>query len=97
MVSLKENRYLALMALFIISVFLPGIAAAQDGTGVVYGTVTGPSGGVITNCEVTVEGTNIVSQTGLDGTYRLAPVPEGEHTVVFKYAGETVSQDMTLV
>ena len=27
MVSLKENRYLALMALFIISVFLPGIAA----------------------------------------------------------------------
>ena len=109
MVSLKEYRYLALMALFIVTVFLPGIAVAQDGTGVVYGTVTGPSGGVITNCKVTVEGTNIVSQTGLDGSYRLAPVPVGEHTLVFSYlglqaanatvtvtTGEAVSQDMTL-
>jgi TonB-dependent receptor len=109
MVSLKEYRYLALMALFIVAVFLPGIAAAQDGTGVVYGTVTGPAGGVISNCEVTVEGTNIVSQTGHDGSYRLAPVPVGEHTLVFSYlglqaanaavtvtAGEAVSQDMTL-
>ena len=110
MVSLKEYRYLALMALFIVTVFLPGIAVAQDGTGVVYGTVTGPAGGVITNCEVTVEGTNIVSETGIDGSYRLAPVPVGEHTLVFSYlglqtgnavvtvtAGEAVSQDMTLV
>jgi len=109
MVSLKEYRYLALMALFIVTVFLPGIAAAQGGTGVIYGTVTGPSGGVITNCEVNVEGTNIVGQTGLDGSYRLAPVPVGEHTLVFSYlglqaanavvtvtAGEAVSQDMTL-
>ncbi len=109
MVSLKEYRYLALMALFIVTVFLPGIAAAQGGTGVIYGTVTGPSGGVITNCEVNVEGTNIAGQTGLDGSYRLAPVPVGEHTLVFSYlglqaanavvtvtAGEAVSQDMTL-
>jgi len=109
MVSLKEYRYLALMALFIVTVFLPGIAAAQGGTGVIYGTVTGPSGGVITNCEVNVEGTNIVGQTGLDGSYRLAPVPVGEHTLVFSYlglqaanavvtvtSGEAVSQDMTL-
>jgi TonB-dependent receptor len=97
------------MALFIVTVFLPGIAAAQGGTGVIYGTVTGPSGGVITNCEVNVEGTNIVGQTGLDGSYRLAPVPVGEHTLVFSYlglqaanavvtvtSGEAVSQDMTL-
>ena len=110
MVSLKEYRYLALMALFIVTVILPGIAVAQDGTGVVYGTVTGPSGGVISSCEVTVGGTNIVSQTGLDGSYRLAPVPVGEHTLVFSYlglqpanavvtvtAGEAVNQDMTLV
>ncbi len=109
MVSLKEYRIFALMAVFIVSVFLPGIAVAQDGTGVIYGTVTGPAGGVISNCEVNVEGTNIVSQTGLDGSYRLAPVPVGEHTLVFKYlglqtgnaavtvtAGEAVSQDMTL-
>ncbi|MBD3872056.1 MAG: TonB-dependent receptor [Acidobacteria bacterium] len=110
MVSLKEYRIFTLMAVFIVSVFLPGIAVAQDGTGVIYGTVTGPAGGVITNCEVNVEGTNIVGQTGLDGSYRLAPVPVGEHTLVFSYlglqtanaevtvtAGEAVSQDMTLV
>ncbi len=109
MASLREYRFFALMALFIITVFLPGIAVAQDGTGVVYGTVTGPAGGVISNCEVTVEGTNIAGQTGLDGAYRLAPVPVGEHTLVFTYlglqtanatvtvaAGEAVSQDMTL-
>ncbi|MBD3853140.1 MAG: TonB-dependent receptor [Acidobacteria bacterium] len=110
MVSLKEYRIFTLMAVFIVSVFLPGIAVAQDGTGVIYGTVTGPAGGVITNCEVNVEGTNIVGQTGLNGSYRLAPVPVGEHTLVFSYlglqtanaevtvtAGEAVSQDMTLV
>jgi len=109
MVSLKENRYLVLMALFIVTVFLPGIAFAQDGTGVIYGTVTGPAGGVISSCEVAVQGTNLTAQTGLDGSYRLAPVPVGEHTLVFKYlglqtgnaavtvtAGEAVSQDMTL-
>ena len=110
MVSLKEYRIFTLMAVFIVSVFLPGIAVAQDGTGVIYGTVTGPAGGVISNCEVNVEGTNIVGQTGLDGSFRLAPVPVGEHTLVFSYlglqtanaevtvtAGEAVSQDMTLV
>ena len=109
MAFLREYRFFALMALFIITVFLPGIAVAQDGTGVIYGTVTGPAGGVISNCEVTVEGTNITGQTGLDGAYRLAPVPTGEHTLVFTYlgllaanstvtvaAGEAVSQDMSL-
>ena len=59
MASLREYRFLALMALFIITVFLPGIVAAQGGTGVIYGTVTGPAGGVITSCEVAVQGTNI--------------------------------------
>jgi TonB-dependent receptor len=110
MVSLKAYRFLALLALLAIAMFVPGTIGAQGGTGVIYGTVTGPAGGVISDCQVTVEGTNIVSYTGLDGTFRLAPVPAGEHTVVFKYlglqtgnaaltvtAGEAVSQDMTLV
>jgi len=85
-------------------------AAAQDGTGVLYGTVTGPAGGIISDCKVTVQGTNLEVSTGIDGTYRMAPVPAGEHTVVFEYlglqtgtatvtvvAGETLTQDMTLV
>ncbi len=110
MASLKEYKFLALMALFIIAVFLPGIAVAQTGTGVVYGTVTGQGGDVIADCKVTVQGTNIEAFTGLDGSYRLAPVPAGEHMIVFDYlglqagsatvtvvAGTPVNQDMTLV
>jgi TonB-dependent receptor len=110
MASLKEYKFLALMALFIIAVFLPGIAVAQGGTGVVYGTVTGQGQNVIQDCKVTVQGTNIEAFTGIDGAYRLAPVPAGEQTIIFDYMGlqagsatvmvvpgEPVNQDMTLV
>jgi len=109
MASLKISRYLALLALFIGTVTFPGIASAQDGTGVILGTVTGPAGNVVSEVSVSVEGTNIVAVTGLDGSYRLAPVPVGEHTLMFSYlglvsatadvtvvAGEPVSQDMAL-
>ncbi len=61
MASLKEFRFLALMTLFIITVFLPGIAVAQEATAVVYGTVTGPAGNVISDCEVSVQGINVVT------------------------------------
>ncbi len=110
MASLKEYKFLALLALFIIAVFLPGIAVAQSGTGVVYGTVTGQGGDVIADCKVTIQGTNIEAFTGLDGAYRLGPVPVGEHTILFDYlglqagsatvtvvAGTPVNQDMTLL
>jgi TonB-dependent receptor len=109
MASLKEYRFFALVAVFIVSVFLPGIAVAQ-GTGTVQGIVTGPAGGVVGNVQVTVEGTNLVTQTDNTGLYTLATVPAGEHTIVFTYlglqtanaevtvvAGQTVAQDMTLV
>jgi TonB-dependent receptor len=109
MASLKSNRFLVLMALFILLVVYPGVAGAQQASGVIYGTVTGPSGAVVQDCKVTVQGTNLEAQTGLDGSYRIAPVPAGEHTIVFDYlgmqtttatvtvaAGETFKQDMTM-
>ncbi len=109
MASLKEHRYLALLALFIVAVAVPGTAAAQARTGVILGTVTGPSGAVVSDCQVTVEGTNLEATTGLEGNYRLSAVPVGEQTVVFEYlglqtgratvtvvAGEPVRQDMSL-
>jgi len=109
MVSLKTYRFLALLALFIGTAAFPGIALAQDGTGVILGKVTGPAGNVISEVSVSVQGTNIVAVTALDGSYRIAPVPTGEHTLMFSYlglvsstadvtvvAGEAVSQDMTL-
>ena len=110
MAPLTRFRTLILGVLLVMIAGFPGDVSAQDGTGVIYGTVTGPAGGVITNCEVAVQGTNMTAQTGLDGSYRLAPVPVGEHTLVFSYlglqtanaevtlaAGEAINQDMTLV
>ena len=47
MASLKEYRFLALMALFVIAMALPGTLAAQGGLGTIEGTVTGPAGGTL--------------------------------------------------
>lgn len=109
MASSKASSFLALMAIFIIAIAAPCAALAQGSTGVIVGTVTGPSGAVIADCAVAVQGTNLAVQTGLDGSYRLTPVPAGERTLVFRYfglqeatatvtvvAGETLRQDMAL-
>ncbi len=108
MASLKEYRYMALMALFIITVFLPGIAVAQ-GNGTVQGTVTGPAGAVISDVRVTVDGTNLSATTNISGFFSIPAVPAGEHTLNFSYlglqsatatttveAGATVTLDTTL-
>ncbi len=109
MMSTKISSYLALLALFIGMAVVPGIVCAQDGTGVVRGTVRGPAGNVIPDVRVTIQGTNIAAVTTAEGTYRLSPVPAGDHVVVFKYlglegataevsvtGGEETTQDMTL-
>jgi len=109
MASSKASSFLALMAIFIIATASSPTVFAQGSTGVIVGTVTGPSGAVIADCRVAVQGTNIEAHTGLQGSYRLAPVPAGEHTLVFRYlglqratatvtvvAGETLRQDMAL-
>jgi TonB-dependent receptor len=100
---------MALTAIFTIAIASSGTALAQVSTGVIVGTVTGPSGAVIADCTVAVQGTNIEVHTGLEGSYRLSPVPAGEQTLVFRYlglqpatatvtvvAGETLRQDMAL-
>ncbi len=109
MASTKTLRYLALLALFIAVAVTPGIVSAQDGTGVIYGTVIGPSGDVVSEVKVSIDGSNQSAVTGLDGIYRIAPVPAGDHTLTFSYlgmisatadvtvvGGEEVTQDMTL-
>jgi TonB-dependent receptor len=105
----KASRYLALLVVLIGAMVSPEVASAQDGAGVIQGTVTGPAGSVVSNVRVSVQGTNIVGVTEDDGTYRLSPVPAGDHIVVFEYlglqsataevtvvAGDTVAQDITL-
>jgi len=67
MAPLTKHRTLILGLLLMMIVGLPALATAQDGTGVIYGTVTGPAGGVISSCEVTVQDTNLTAVTDLDG------------------------------
>jgi len=109
MASHKASRYLVLLVVLIGLVATPGIVSAQDGTGVIQGVVTGPAGNVVSEVSVTVEGTNVVAVSGQDGSFRIEPVPVGDHVLTFSYlglqsataevtvvAGETVTQDMTL-
>ena len=98
MASMKTLRYLALLALFISVAVAPGIVSAQDGTGVIQGTVKGPAGNVVSEVSVSVGGTNLVAVTRLDGAYRLAPVPVGDHTLTFSYLGlVSATADVTVV
>ncbi len=98
MASMKTLGYLALLALFIGTAVAPGIVVAQDATGVIVGTVTGPAGNVVSEVSVSVEGTNIVAVTAGDGKFRIAPVPVGDHTLTFSYLGlQTATLDVTVV
>ncbi len=64
-----------------------GAAQAQTGTGVIVGTVRGPTGDALANASVTLTGTNLAARTDQQGLYRLRPVPAGEQTVVVTYIG----------
>ncbi len=110
MTSHRSTRYRTVLTFTLVMALASITAVAQDGTGVITGTVVGPAGSVISNCRVTVDGSNQEAVTALDGSYRLAPVPAGEHTLTFEYlglvtgtsavtvvAGETVTGDMTLL
>ena len=109
MASSRRIRYLALTTLVVAAVALTSTAMAQTTSGTVTGRVTGPAGGVLADCQVSVDGTNLEATTGMEGRYRLTSVPAGEQTLIFRFlgfqpgsatvtvvAGETVQQDMAL-
>ncbi len=110
MTSHRFTRYRTVSTFTLVMALVSITAVAQDGTGVITGTVTGSAGNAIESCRVTIEDMNREATTGMDGTYRLAPVPAGERTLVFSFlglqpgtatvtvvAGETVNLDMTLL
>jgi hypothetical protein len=68
MASIKNPSFLVLLAVFVGLAVAPGIVSAQDGTGVIQGTVTGPAGNVVQEVRVSVQGTNMVAVTGGNGT-----------------------------
>lgn len=98
MASRKISSYLALLALFIGSAVVPGIAFGQDGSGAIRGTVTGPAGNVVSEVSVKVEGTNLAAVTDKNGSYRIAPVPAGDYTLTFSYLGlQSATAEVTVV
>lgn len=109
MASLHKNRSWMILLLIAGLAALPAVAQAQTGTGVIVGTVSGPAGGALANASVTLAGTNLTAVTNQQGSFRLSPVPAGEHTIVVTFiglgagtatakvtAGETVTADVRL-
>ena len=66
-------------------------ALAQVDSGAVRGTVTDPSGAVVTNAKVTLTnestGLSTTTATGNDGTYTFNPVRIGSYTLTVELAG----------
>ncbi|UYZ64007.1 TonB-dependent receptor [Hymenobacter weizhouensis] len=60
---------------------------AADGT--VSGRITDPTGAGLPGVTVLVEGTTLGSATSADGTYSIAGVPPGPHTLVVSFVGYT--------
>lgn len=62
------------------------VAAPLAAQGVVSGTVTDPSGRLLSGVLVQIEGTNLRASTQA-GVYRVVNVPEGPRTISFRYLG----------
>ena len=109
MASFHKNRSWNILLLMLALGVVSGLAQAQTGTGVIVGTVRGPTGDALANASVTVTGTNLAAKTNQQGLYRIGPVPAGDWTVVVTFmsmgtgtatakvtAGQTVTADIRL-
>ncbi|MGH7632902.1 MAG: carboxypeptidase regulatory-like domain-containing protein, partial [Gemmatimonadaceae bacterium] len=87
----------SLFALCFLLGALPVIASAQE-TGRITGRVTDVSSGApVASVQVTISGTQLGTQSGQDGSYTLANVPGGTHTIVAKRLGYApAQQDITV-
>ena len=80
-------RRSALIALALVAALVPPVVAA-DATGVVRGTVTdAQAGGALPGAPVRIEGTGLEAITDRKGQFRIAGVPDGEHTLSVSYLG----------
>jgi TonB-linked SusC/RagA family outer membrane protein len=80
------QSFLAVAFLTVASFICPAIVAAQ-GTAVVQGRVTDPTGNPVPSAQVRVEGTTLGALTGPDGAYRIAGVPAGVHGISIRRVG----------
>ncbi len=72
-------------------VFCAATLSAQTFRGTILGTVTDPSGAVVSGAKVTVRNTNTglerTAQTSADGSYSIPELPIGTYAVTVNQAG----------
>ncbi len=84
---MKRNSFVARLATTFALLFGTSLQAAE-GTGTIIGRVFNPvSSEYVRNAEVRVQGTNQVTYTEGDGSFRLLNVPVGPATVVVTFTG----------
>jgi hypothetical protein len=90
---LKNNRlgYVWVIVFSLFPVLASSLAAQTSATGALTGTVTDPTGAVISNVAVTATNTGTgqarTATTGADGTYRIGLLPPGIYRVQFEATG----------
>jgi hypothetical protein len=105
--NLKETPLMRFMKHFVrvlalvICVSIPHALAQSAGTGALTGTVTDPTGGVISGTTVTVTNTGTnqsrTATTGSDGSYRITLLPPGAYNVKFSASGFKTSEVPSVV
>jgi TonB-dependent receptor len=75
----------ASLAVVMMMAALPGIA--QEATGSLAGTVSGPEGGPVPGARLTIVGTRLETATDRLGRYRLARVPAGDQKLAVTFVG----------
>src|SRR5436305_9704679 len=79
------------IAVFFCFALMVGSLAAQTFRGTILGTVTDPSGAVVSGAKVTIKNINTglerTTQTSADGSYAVPELPIGTYTVTVNQSG----------
>ncbi|MCO6512014.1 MAG: TonB-dependent receptor [Aridibacter famidurans] len=91
----RTQRALSLLLPLIIALMFTANAAAQTTTSSIEGTVTDPTGAVISGATVRVAADTLATErtttTNSEGVYRLAALPAGNYTVTVEQTGFSTS------
>lgn len=87
-----------LLRVFILSfLFIAGVSSAALAQGTVQGTVTDAEGEPLPGVNVVIPELDLGAATGVDGSYVIADVPTGEHTVEARFVGFQPAQEQVTV
>lgn len=86
-----SSRFLGSSLLFLLMILACSAAWAQKDTGGIAGTVTDPSGAVVTGAKITVtdvdRGTTVNTTTNAEGQYVVSPLKIGNYSVTVEKSG----------